>query len=93
MGLDPSQLNEFWRFFRISRMEHCSGNVGAWEIGQTLEGGGDGSGVNATDLELNPDRNMLMAVVRWVEEGVVPERLLHQQNPSDTPRPLLAHNA
>ncbi|KAF5346128.1 hypothetical protein D9758_009917 [Tetrapyrgos nigripes] len=40
MGLDPSQLNEFWRFFRISGMEHCSGGVGAWtDLGRSWRRG------------------------------------------------------
>jgi len=62
---------------------HCSGGVGAWEIGQTLGAvagsvlpGGDG---------LSPDRNVLMAMVRWVEEGVAPDIILGTKFVNDDP--------
>lgn len=66
MGLDPSQLDEFYRFFKISGMGHCDGGPGATFIGQ----GGDS---NAT---LSPEGNVLTAVVRWVEEGIAPDTIL-----------------
>jgi feruloyl esterase len=80
MRLSSSELDDFYRFFRISGMGHCSGGVGAWEFGQTLAGAGGGSGAGIDDplkeLELDPERNVLMAMVRWVEEGVAPETFL-----------------
>ena len=63
LGMSSSELDQFYRFFRISGMGHCGGGNGAWQIGQTAAG-------NAT---LDPDGNVLMAMVRWVEEGVPPE--------------------
>ena len=30
MQLRSSELDEFYRFFRVSGMNHCSGGVGAW---------------------------------------------------------------
>ncbi|THU80585.1 putative feruloyl esterase B-2 [Dendrothele bispora CBS 962.96] len=74
MQLSSSELDEFYRFFRISGMGHCAGGVGAWEIGQTLDGSADD--VSSGSATLDPDRNVLMAVVRWVEEGVAPDTLL-----------------
>ena len=47
-------------------MGHCAGGDGAWAIGQ-------GSAGNAG---LQPDRNVLMAVVDWVERGKAPEAIL-----------------
>ncbi|KAK7464265.1 hypothetical protein VKT23_006430 [Stygiomarasmius scandens] len=79
MGQESTQLDEFWRFFRISGMGHCSGGVGAWEIGQTLAGAG---GVGS--LNLDPESNVLMAMVRWVEEGVAPEKVLGTKYVNDT---------
>ncbi|OLN87931.1 putative feruloyl esterase B-2-like protein 1 [Colletotrichum chlorophyti] len=63
MGLEPAALDEFYRFFRISGMAHCGGGPGATFIGN--------QGQSAASLD--PDENVLMAIVRWVEEGTAPE--------------------
>ncbi|KAH8704912.1 putative feruloyl esterase B-2 [Talaromyces proteolyticus] len=63
MGLDPSSLDEFYRYFRISGMGHCQGGTGATEIGNGL----------ATLTSLSPEDNVLMALVQWVEDGIPPE--------------------
>ncbi|KAE9984041.1 hypothetical protein BLS_003192 [Venturia inaequalis] len=73
MGLRSEQLDEWYRYFRISGMAHCSGGPGAWEIGQsagfaTEEAGG----------------NVLMALVRWVEGGVGPETVTGVKFVNDT---------
>ncbi|KAJ5495920.1 feruloyl esterase B-2 [Penicillium diatomitis] len=63
MGLPPSSLDEFYRFFPISGMGHCGGGDGAYGIGQGL----------STYAGTDPEDNVLMAMVRWVEDGVAPE--------------------
>ncbi|KAL4804364.1 putative feruloyl esterase B [Aspergillus unguis] len=63
MGIDSDQLDEFYRFFQISGMSHCTGGDGAYGIGN------EASGAAGTD----PEDNVLMAMVRWVEEGTAPE--------------------
>ncbi|KAK7045794.1 hypothetical protein VNI00_007196 [Paramarasmius palmivorus] len=73
MNLPPSSLDDFYRFFRISGMSHCANGDGAWEIGQ-------GSG-----MSLDPDANILTAMVRWVEEGVAPDTILGTKFVNDTP--------
>ncbi|SPO00288.1 related to feruloyl esterase B precursor [Cephalotrichum gorgonifer] len=66
MGLPPAELNEFYRFFRISGMSHCAGGTGASYIGSDLRTlAGEGA-----------DENVLAAIVKWVEEGVAPEHVL-----------------
>ncbi|KAL0576495.1 hypothetical protein V5O48_005470 [Marasmius crinis-equi] len=57
------ELDEYYRFFRISGMSHCSQGAGAWRIGQ----GAGGS--------LDTDKNVLTAMVQWVEQGVAPETI------------------
>ncbi|KAI5364568.1 Putative tannase/feruloyl esterase, alpha/Beta hydrolase [Septoria linicola] len=57
MSLSPSELDSFYRFFRISGMGHCSGGDGAWQIGQ--ESGG----------ESDAEHNVLRRMVEWVEKG------------------------
>jgi feruloyl esterase len=65
MGLAPQDLDEFYRFFRISGMDHCAGGDGAWQIGQTSLG--------AAGTKLVPQHNVLLRMVDWVENGNGPE--------------------
>ncbi|RAO67358.1 uncharacterized protein BHQ10_003370 [Talaromyces amestolkiae] len=62
----PSNLDEFYRFFAISGMGHCSPGSGAAYIGQSEATYVPGS-------EKIPEDNVLWAMVQWVEEGVAPE--------------------
>ncbi|KAB8074529.1 putative feruloyl esterase B-2 [Aspergillus leporis] len=65
MGLPPTELDEFYRFFQVSGMAHCSGGDGAYGIGNQLKS------YNGND----PENNVLMAMVRWVEKGIAPETI------------------
>jgi hypothetical protein len=63
MCLHPEEMDNFYRYFTISGMAHCGGGPGATFIGN-----------NARSLaSLDPDENVLMAIVRWVEEGIAPD--------------------
>ena len=66
MNLPSAALDDFYRFFQISGLGHCTGGPGATSIGQ-------GRGAVAS---LDPDQNVLMAVVRWVEKGRAPDSIL-----------------
>ncbi|KAF2450862.1 tannase and feruloyl esterase [Karstenula rhodostoma CBS 690.94] len=66
MGKTPAELDDFYRFFRISGTAHCMGGDGASVIGQGL------SSFQSTD----PSENVLMAVVDWVENGNAPETVV-----------------
>lgn len=74
MKLAPRELDDFYRFFRISGMQHCSGGPGAWEIGQ---------GPTSAPTK-DPDANILTAIVRWVEEGVAPETVMGTKYVNDS---------
>ncbi|KAM5365042.1 hypothetical protein ACJZ2D_011178 [Fusarium nematophilum] len=63
MSLSSDDLDDFYRYFRISGLAHCRGGKGASQIG----------GNQDTYATYDPDRNVLAAIVRWVEEGVAPE--------------------
>lgn len=65
MQSTSAQLDDFYRFFRISGMGHCYGGPGATFIGQKA----------ASNATVDPDGNVLMAMVRWVEEGTAPVTL------------------
>lgn len=66
MSLPSAEIDHFYRFFRISGMQHCGGGPGATFIGN----------VAAQNASNAPDQNVLMAMVRWVEEGVAPDTIL-----------------
>ena len=63
MNASTAELDEFYRYFRISGMGHCTGGDGASLIGQTF-------GLAASD---EPDDNVLMRIVQWVERGEAPD--------------------
>ncbi|KAJ3769225.1 Tannase/feruloyl esterase [Lentinula raphanica] len=77
MSLQSEEVDDFLRFFRISGMSHCAEGPGAWDIGQY--GGGE-----LTEETLSPDRNVVTAIVRWVEEGVAPETIQGTKYVNDT---------
>ncbi|KAJ5090128.1 hypothetical protein N7532_008812 [Penicillium argentinense] len=63
MDMAPSDLDDFYRFFAISGMGHCGGGDGAYGIGQGTD----------TYAGSDPQDNVLMAMVQWVEKGVAPD--------------------
>jgi feruloyl esterase len=74
MGLSPSELDEFYRYFLVSGTGHCSGGVGAHAIGQET------GEVNSLD----PKENILIAIVDWVEKGNAPNVLVGTKWVNDT---------
>lgn len=66
MSLSSNDLDDFYRYFRISGMAHCTGGIGASAIGNR------GANTASTD----PSQNVLTAMVRWVEEGSPPEAMI-----------------
>ncbi|SPO01983.1 related to feruloyl esterase B precursor [Cephalotrichum gorgonifer] len=66
MSMSSSELDNFYRYFRVSGMSHCRGGSGASVIGNNFQ----------QDGSLDPTENVLMAMVKWVEEGVAPEAVI-----------------
>lgn len=62
MGLPPSELDSFYRFFRIGGMDHCSGGLGAWSIGQEAVDG-------VAQARQDAQHNVLRRLIEWVEKG------------------------
>jgi len=67
-------LDKFYRYFRASGVDHCFGGPGANFFGQG--GGGDPSA--------DPDDNVLMRIVAWVEKGKAPEFIRGTKYVNDT---------
>jgi hypothetical protein len=65
MAMNSEALDEFYRYFRISGMAHCGGGPGASFIGNQRR----------NTASLDPQENVLMAIVRWVEEGIAPDTI------------------
>lgn len=71
-GID---LDEFYRFFLIPDMNHCSGSVaGPWYIaaGSQVVDGATHSVPGFEDAE----HDVVLAMMRWVEEGEAPDKLI-----------------
>jgi feruloyl esterase len=60
----PKQLDAFYRYFRISGLQHCTGGPGANSIGQASVPPPAGEG---------PEDNVLAKIVEWVEKGKAPD--------------------
>ncbi|KAL6854732.1 the tannase [Amphichorda felina] len=66
MGLTYAEMDDFYRYFRISGMSHCYKGNGAWRIG---------NGFPDSAAGYEPEKNVLWAIVKWVEEGIAPEHI------------------
>jgi pimeloyl-ACP methyl ester carboxylesterase len=64
---DPN-LHDYFRYFRVSGLFHCSSGPGAWVLGQ-------GGGASARGIPFDAKQNVLTALVAWVEDGRVPESI------------------
>jgi feruloyl esterase len=68
MQASSSELDHFFRLFRVSGMFHCNSGPGAWVIGQ-------GGGLVAEGVPFDRKRNVLAALVEWVEGYAPPETI------------------
>ena len=68
-GLD--RVREFDRLFMVPGMKHCAGGAGAVNFGQ--------SGV--VPVSLDPNHDAILALQRWVEEGIAPDDLIATTDP------------
>lgn len=77
MQAPSSELDHFFRFFRISGMFHCGSGPGAWAFGQL-------GGVPASSVPFESANNVLAALVKWVEDGVAPDTIEGTKFVNDT---------
>ncbi|HYM03457.1 MAG TPA: tannase/feruloyl esterase family alpha/beta hydrolase [Stellaceae bacterium] len=64
-GGSPKEIQEFYRLFMVPGMAHCGGGDGPNAFG---------NGVNAPVIDA--DHDLLMALDRWVEQGVAPAKII-----------------
>jgi len=72
------RAQQFDRLFMVPGMNHCRGGAGAVNFGQ--------SGI--VPVSLDPEHDAVLALQRWVEKGVAPDKLI-----ATTDQPLLTHAA
>ncbi|UJO25326.1 putative feruloyl esterase B-2 [Fulvia fulva] len=75
MSQSPSELDEFYRFFRIGGMDHCTGGLGAYVVGQEFVAGSPFQ---------DAQHNVLRRIIEWVEEGKAPESITGVRFVNDT---------
>jgi feruloyl esterase len=63
---NPSDIQSFYRLYMVPGMQHCTGGPGAVSFGN------DGRGFQ----NANPGNNILMALDRWVTQGVAPDAII-----------------
>lgn len=70
-------MDEWVRYFRISGMNHCNSGPGAWVLGQ-------GGNAAAAGVPFERERNVLKAMVDWVEQAIPPSYIEGTKFVNDT---------
>ena len=85
-----NDADKYFRLFMVPGMLHCGGGPGPNAFGQSLP--------QARPLSSAPEHDILIALERWVEEGVAPERIVAVKYVNNLPaqgiartRPLCAY--
>ncbi|KAL8418484.1 hypothetical protein RB594_001901 [Gaeumannomyces avenae] len=74
-GSSAEEMLDFYRLFAIPGHSHCTGGTGAWAMGQPTAKQGYLS-FAGTGRFADAEHSILMAMVRWVEDGVAPAWLV-----------------
>jgi feruloyl esterase len=61
-----NRTRQFFRYFLVPGMAHCGGGPGLHDFGQNLR----------LEVPQDSDHDILTALVRWVEEGVAPDKII-----------------
>lgn len=62
--MGSKETSDFVELFMVPGMQHCGGGPGPNEFGATVR------------TQTDPQHNMTMALERWVEKGVAPEKII-----------------
>lgn len=69
-------VQDFFRLFMVPGMGHCGGGNGPNRFG------------NGNNAPHDPNRNIVAALERWVEQGTAPDKIIAQGAKPDFTRPL-----
>lgn len=67
-------VRKFERLFMVPGMNHCSGGAGAVNFGQSSFG-------PPITVSLDPEHDVILALQRWVEDGIAPDHLIATTDP------------
>jgi hypothetical protein len=79
-------VEQYYRLFMMPAVAHCGGSTGPSSIG--------GGAPEPPAAYRDADHHVVSAVIKWVEQGVAPEKLVARastQRQSDAVRVLCAH--
>jgi hypothetical protein len=65
------RVREFERLFMVPGMNHCLGGAGATNFGQSF----------VAPVSLDPQHDAVLALRRWVEEGIAPDTFIATTDP------------
>jgi feruloyl esterase len=83
MGPKGVNIDDFYRFFLVPGMNHCSGStVAPWYIAAGSQGL-RGSSHSVPGFE-DAEHDIILAMMRWVEEDIAPEKLIATKFANDT---------
>ncbi len=84
---DLAATQDYFRLYLVPGMAHCFGGPGATDFGQPF----------TSVVPDNPEADGLMSLVRWVEDGVAPDRLVGTRYDTtgaiDAQRPICTYPA
>lgn len=66
-------IRDFYRLFMVPGMGHCHSGAGPNNFGAA----------DVIEASIDPERNALSALMRWVEQGQAPERIVATKHPGD----------
>lgn len=69
------RVQEFYRYYNVPGMGHCTGGPGANAFGQQ----------GSPAVPADPEHDALLALRRWVEEGVAPEAIVATKYNNNAP--------
>lgn len=78
LGQTPDQLAPWFRHFLVPGMQHVTGTgVDApWYFAQPNAAADLGTDIYSTPGFADPEHDALLALMRWVEDGVAPEQIV-----------------
>ena len=71
---DPAHTQSFFRAFLVPGLYHCAGGPGA-----------NGFGTSSPPSSVDADHDIVSAIMRWVEDGVAPEKIIATKYVDNTP--------
>ena len=81
-------LDDFYRFFFVPGMGHCSGTTPTFNAPWYFAGSGQATSLGSTVYGVpgfrDKEHDALLAMVAWVEEGVAPDRIIGTKYVNDT---------